>query len=348
VSVTLERSQSEGPPTAAAAGARRIFLAGLFVTTMLPLLLMPVLARVLPESTGISAIRNLLVFLGGNGHVALTAFFYTDGDLRGFIREHRGRYLWAPLALILSSGLAYQLLGGPWTPHILVAYFVWQTYHYMRQNYGLLVFVASATGTGRPGLLERATLNLGVAAGILGLVRLMSLQTGTLLEGQQDLLYAAGLFVHALVPFVFVAALVSNPRILRSPVRLGFFVLCAAFYLPTFLFGDLQSAVLSYALAHGLQYFVVMYCVGYKGGLGSPSVRLVVLALLGISLGSLLTVMSDRGAWGSVGGFVFGCYLGMVMSHFVVDAGLWRLGEPFQRAYLLRSFAFVFADTPRR
>jgi hypothetical protein len=342
--LTLEPSESAGPPQGAFGSTRRVFFAGLFVTTLIPLLLMPVLARVHPGSTGISTIRNLLVFLGGNAHVGLTAFFYTDRDLRGFFREHRGRYLWAPLVLILSTGLVYQFVGEPWTPHILVAYFVWQTYHYMRQNYGLLAFVAAATGTGRPSWLERATLNLGVAAGILGLVRLMSLYPGTLLEGQEHRLYAAGLITHAFVPAAFVAALVSNPRIRSSPLRLTFFVLCSCFYLPTFLFDDLASAVLSYALAHGLQYFVFMYYVGYRGGVGSPTARVLVLALLGFSVGWLLTAMSTREAWGSIGDFVFGCYLGMVMSHFVVDAGLWRLRERFQREYLLRSFGFVFAN----
>jgi hypothetical protein len=29
------------------------------------------------------------------------------------------------------------------------------------------------------------------------------------------------------------------------------------------------------------------------------------------------------------------------MAHFVVDAGIWRMREPFQRAYG-RSFAFLF------
>lgn len=340
--LTLEPSAAE-PPDADLGSKRRVFFAGLFVTTLIPLLLMPVLARVHPESAGISAIRGLLVFLGGNAHVGLTAFFYTDRDLRGFFREHSVRYFWAPLALILSTGFVYQFVGDPWTPHILVAYFVWQTYHYMRQNYGLLAFVAAATATGRPGWAERATLNLGVAAGILGLVRLMSLHTGTLLEGQEHLLYTAGLVTHAFVPVAFVAALLSNPRILSSPLRLVFFVLCASFYLPTFLFDDLASAVLSYALAHGLQYFVFMYYVGYRGGAGSPASRFLVLTLLGLSVGTLLTVMSDRATWGGVGDFVFGCYLGMVMSHFVVDAGLWRLGKRFQREYLLRSFGFVFA-----
>jgi hypothetical protein len=30
------------------------------------------------------------------------------------------------------------------------------------------------------------------------------------------------------------------------------------------------------------------------------------------------------------------------MTHFVLDAGLWRLREPFQRRYMRDRFSFVF------
>ena len=37
-----------------------------------------------------------------------------------------------------------------------------------------------------------------------------------------------------------------------------------------------------------------------------------------------------------------GLVVGVVMSHFIVDAGIWRLREPFQRGYMRRKFDFVF------
>ena len=51
------------------------------------------------------------------------------------MREHRGRYLVAPLALVLVTGLLYHSLGVAYTSYILLYYFSWPTYHYMRQNY---------------------------------------------------------------------------------------------------------------------------------------------------------------------------------------------------------------------
>ena len=40
---------------------------------------------------------------------------------------------------------------------------------------------------------------------------------------------------------------------------------------------------------------------------------------------------------------IFGGYLGFVMWHFVLDAGVWRLSQPFQRAYMSQRFACLRA-----
>ena len=72
---------------------RTLFLSLLLLATVAPLVLMPLLARVTPASTSIESVTNLLIFLGANGHVATTLFFYTDRPLKSYMREHRGRYL---------------------------------------------------------------------------------------------------------------------------------------------------------------------------------------------------------------------------------------------------------------
>jgi hypothetical protein len=40
--------------------------------------------------------------------------------------------------------------------------------------------------------------------------------------------------------------------------------------------------------------------------------------------------------------FLFGAVLGATMSHFVVDAGAWRLRMAKQREYMSKRFYFVF------
>ena len=39
---------------------------------------------------------------------------------------------------------------------------------------------------------------------------------------------------------------------------------------------------------------------------------------------------------------IYGAFIGTVMAHFVIDAGIWRLREPFQRGYMRKRFFFVF------
>jgi hypothetical protein len=39
---------------------------------------------------------------------------------------------------------------------------------------------------------------------------------------------------------------------------------------------------------------------------------------------------------------LFRAFIGVTMSHFVPDAGIWRLREPFQRRYMRKRFFFIF------
>jgi hypothetical protein len=46
-----------------------------------------------------------------------------------------------------------------------------------------------------------------------------------------------------------------------------------------------------------------------------------------------------------VADFLFGAVLGATMSHFVIDAGAWKLSMARQRAYISKRFDFIF-DKP--
>ena len=67
---------------------------------------------------------------------------------------------------------------------------------------------------------------------------------------------------------------------------------------------------------------------------------MVTVALLALIGGGVLMLMSDELIWGGGGRFVFGCYLGLVMSHFVVDAGIWRFERLVSKAVSIRAFRF--------
>jgi hypothetical protein len=67
---------------------------------------------------------------------------------------------------------------------------------------------------------------------------------------------------------------------------------------------------------------------------------LVNVALVG---GALLSGASHLHGSGPLGRFVFGAYLGVVMAHFVVDAGLWRMRDAFPRAFMTSHVPYLMA-----
>ena len=44
---------------------------------------------------------------------------------------------------------------------------------------------------------------------------------------------------------------------------------------------------------------------------------------------------------------LYGAFLGAVMAHFVVDAGLWRLSEPFPRSFLAGRLPYLVPGAGR-
>src|SRR2546430_12461458 len=51
-----------------------------------------------------------LLFVGSSVHVASTAWLYTVPDVRGYVREHRGRFVWVPIALVLVAATAAAMI----------------------------------------------------------------------------------------------------------------------------------------------------------------------------------------------------------------------------------------------
>jgi hypothetical protein len=69
---------------------------------------------------------------------------------------------------------------------------------------------------------------------------------------------------------------------------------------------------------------------------------LVNIALLG---GLGLNLASHLHGGGATARGVFGVYLGLLMAHFVIDAGLWRLRDEFPRAYLSARVPYLVKPT---
>ena len=75
-------------------------------------------------------------------------------------------------------------------------------------------------------------------------------------------------------------------------------------------------------IAHGVQYLLLVGLVA--SGQANPVLRLAVLCNVAVAGGLVLSLASHL--HGSAPGirWLYGAYLGVVMSHFVIDAGIWR------------------------
>jgi hypothetical protein len=329
-------------PTRKHATAWRAFVVLISIATVSPILVVPYARNVMSDTDAALGIIVALNFLGANFHVASTGWFYTDPEMRRYLRAHFSRYVLLPALLIATSAAVFQFGDKPTRSCLLAVFFSWQLWHYQKQNVGVLSFIAAGTGSGPLSVWERRTLAAAAAAGILGFFSLTRIGLDDFAP-QFEQLHQLGLVVYLLVPILLGIAVMKTPALRASRLRLGYLVLGGLFFLPTYLFDDPMAATLGYAIAHGLQYLVFMGVVSISRQ--APVASL--LRLVGLStLGAILLNAAVQAPDVSTSPYAFaiyGAFIGAVMAHFVIDAGIWRLREPFQRGYMRKRFFFVFS-----
>jgi hypothetical protein len=285
-----------------------------------------------------------LLFVGSSVHVASTGWFYTVPQVRAHMRARMARYVWWPLALITGACAIALLVPRAVLYWLLVPYFGWQFFHFQKQNLGIAALAAMATRV-RP--LRRAERRSLVAAGLAGIAGLAA-RPSLLQLPVRPLLAAA--FPVAAAAFGLSVAIGVGCLARRRPGErpAGFaaaYLTSLAFCLPVFVFRSPYAAVAGLTIAHGLQYLLLMTMVAAGGGGGTRRLaRLACLAALcNVALlgGAFLSVASDQLTAPSAGRALFGLFLGAVMAHFVVDAGLWRMRDEFPRTFLVSRLPFL-------
>ena len=148
---------------------------------------------------------------------------------------------------------------------------------------------------------------------------------------------------------VFGAAVVAGMALLARRASAdrpaGFcliYLTALAFSLPVFCFRSPYAAVAGLTIAHGLQYLLLMGLMAGGGRgrsrRGSELAALCNIALLG---GAALSVASDQLTAGPGLRALYGVFLGAVMAHFVIDAGLWRMRAEFPRLFVVSRLPFL-------
>jgi hypothetical protein len=282
-----------------------------------------------PASEGLA----FLLFAGSSVHVASTGWFYTVPEVRAHMRRRKPRYYWWPLALLAGASAIALLLPRPVLYWLLLPYFGWQFFHYQKQNIGIVALAAAACHVPPLRRPERRAL---VAAGLSGIAALVARPSLLQLPDRPVL---SAVFPLALAAFGGSVAVGVGCLALRSRAQLsgGFcaaYLTSLAFSLPIFVFSSPYAAVAGLTIAHGLQYLLLMSMLAAGGERADRMFSLAALVNIALLGGAALALASDQIAGKPAVRVLFGLFLGAVMAHFVVDAGLWRMREEFPRAFL--------------
>jgi hypothetical protein len=282
-----------------------------------------------------------LLFAGSSVHVASTGWLFTARQVRTHAASHRVRYLLVPLALVGGAGAAAVLLPHERLNQLLLLYFGWQFWHYHRQNYGLAALAASSQGINRVSTLERRALMATGSAGVTGVLSQPALlgltSAGTL---RFTLPIAATLFVAG--GFGGMALLLRRPQEQRPAVFCAGYLMALLFFGPVFVFTAPYAAVGSLVIAHGLQYLMLtgLVSTGDRRGLDRLQAA-ATMVCVALAAGALLNTASHLHTGGAVERFGYGAYLGIVMTHFIVDADIWRLRDPARRRFIAARVPFL-------
>ncbi|MBS0219989.1 MAG: hypothetical protein JSR91_04525 [Proteobacteria bacterium] len=329
-------------PVNSRAAAWQGFVILVSIATVLPFIVAPLTEQVIPEGTPGFLVFATISLLGANFHVATTGWFYFDPEMRAHFVARPLRYVVVPLLLVGGMGLAFAVIDHVLRSYIIVAHTGWLLWHYQKQNVGLSSFVAAGTDRIPLSIWERRTLILAALPGILGVYSILKIMPAGWTNETVQQLHWLGLATYGLVAVAFCITMVRTAALRTNLLRLAFFLSGTLFFLPSYLFSNPIAANSGYAIAHGLQYLVFMGVVSIdRKRLGPTLFKLLVIAVVGcIALDQAMAAP----AWlsGRFGMVIYGMFFGAVMSHFVLDAGIWRLREPFQRNYMRRKFAFVF------
>lgn len=309
------------------------------VLTVLPLVAAVTLAPASGARPSVALVW--LLFVGSSTHIGATAWFYTLPEVRAHMRAHPTRYVWVPVGLVLAASLTAAAVPVRAMTWLLLGFFAWQFFHFQKQNLGVAALAAKANGAGRLSTLERRALTgagVGGIAALLGHPDLLQLHLPRALA----VLFPLGEAIFAVAVVGGLVALLRRRRTERAPAFVAVYLCSLLFFLPVFLFRSPYAAVAGLTIAHGLQYLLLVGLLsGAPTGRAPGRVGILMFVNLALVLGLALNQASHLHGSGVAGRCVYGAYLGVLMVHFVVDAGLWRLRDEFPRTFLTERLPYL-------
>jgi len=313
----------------------------------------------LPQTCAGTAIQ--LLTLVAAPHVLATACLLFDRqDLAGISRP--GVTIYAVPAALMAANYAILLAAPLWTVLIYMLIYVhFSMWHFGRQNLGVMAF-AARIGKGRAmDAFERRTVMAGVLAGVLGGYHMFAptlmldvaawpLDVTPIDPVFSRLWYGGALIFAVLVPVT--AFHVVRHRDRYDGLSLALYLGCVFFFVPAYLSDHPLFLLVSWSIAHGVQYlvFVAYHAAGKTHGrLGLsalvPAGIFIACLAGGVVLWRLTRTVQATGDATTIRVLV-ATTTALTLAHYWIDAFLWKFGTPERRAWLARSYRFL-APPPR-
>lgn len=289
-------------------------------------------------ATPVSALSWLL-FTGSSVHVASTGWLFVLPAVRDYVRQHKLRCVWIPASLIGVAAITAAMIKPAAFQWLLLPYFFWQFYHYQKQNVGMAALAAASSRIrplNRPERYSLAGAGIAAIGELADRPHLLGLRIGL----AAPWLGVAASAAFAVAVAAGVLALAARPAAARPAGFTAIYLTSLLFGLPAFVFASPYAAVGGMTVAHGLQYLLLISLIASQAR-SSRMVRLALLANIALIGGMLLSAASHLHNSSPAGRLIFGAYLGVVMAHFVIDAGIWRMRDPLARKFVTESVPFL-------
>src|SRR5205814_7921716 len=176
--------------------------------------------------------------------------------VRGYVREHRGRFVWVPIALVLVAATAAAMIPEHTFTWVLLPYFAWQFFHFQKQNLGMAALTVSAYRVEPLRPAERSALIASGVAGIAGLIARPGLLQISVDPGLRAL-FPASAAVFAGAVALGVLQLARRPADQRRAGFSAVYLVSLVVSLPVFVFASPYAAVGGMTIAHGAQYLIL-------------------------------------------------------------------------------------------
>lgn len=290
-------------------------------------------------------------------HVFTTLYLLVD--YRELVGVPRPLLTLCAIPLVLMAAAAAVLVASPlWmVTAFMLFYTFFGMWHFGRQNFGVVAFATRISHRRPMDSFERNALTAGNIAGLLAgyhifapVLFLLKPDTWPLdlsaIDPVFSLLWYGGIAIYAvLIPLTLYR--VATRWSQYEPLSLAILLGCIFFFLPTYLSTNPLLALVSWAVAHGLQYVLILgfhatgRATSRRGGQALWPLLLFAACVIG---GVLIWRASGRL---QLDGddleirLAVAVVTALTLAHYWVERYLWRFSSPERRAWLEQSFRFL-------